>query len=744
MSAEPPSDKTQVIGPPAGADPAASRMHQNALPTGARLGEFEILDLIGEGGFGIVYLAQDHSLHRKVALKEYMPALLASRGKDASVAVRSERQRETFDIGLRSFVNEARMLAQFDHPALIKVYRFWEANGTAYMVMPFLSGITLQDALKQRGEAPSEVWLRNLLAPLMEALAVLHEDKVYHRDIAPDNIMLLAGDRPVLLDFGAARRVISDMTHALTVILKPGYAPIEQYADMPGMKQGPWTDVYALAAVVYFMILKRKPPPAVGRLMEDNYEPLMRSEAAGRYSARLLLGIDSCLRVRAEDRPQNMAAMREAIGLGPVVDAGLAMPAFAPAPPASPLVSPAPIGAPAPAPTSLPPSALPTLPPPIPSPAVESAADKTEIVAAPASVLPPAAPRPVVPPPPPAAPVVALPPSAPRASEPDETTIVVTPARRRAGADSTPPLDIDIAVDMAEPVADISLYADVESAPAPAKTSRMPLVAGSVVVVVALGAVTAYVSLKKAPPPPPVVATAPPPAPPAPASAAPVAPPAPPRLANLDEAIAAARAAAEPGLAPTLEAPPAAPLGGELSLAVKSAVAGALQVFVWDPATDRIHRLGPDDKAGAVAANGSAVLKYRDKDAARRAAAAPLGRWRVVALISEAPRDLSATAFARDGDTAVAGRGALEARLASDGLASLIGTAPCAASAPCADRFGIAVADVAQEAAAPPPAAKRPPPAKPAPPAAPGKRSTESEREYMKRLNKDLDALLGK
>ena len=156
------------------AEPAASRLHQNALPVGTKLGEFEILDLIGEGGFGIVYLAQDHSLHRKVALKEYMPALLASRGQDASVSVRSDRQRETFDIGLRSFVNEARMLAQFDHPALVKVYRFWEANGTAYMVMPFISGQTLQDALKQRGEAPGEAWIRALLSPLMEALAVLH------------------------------------------------------------------------------------------------------------------------------------------------------------------------------------------------------------------------------------------------------------------------------------------------------------------------------------------------------------------------------------------------------------------------------------------------------------------------------------------------------------------------------------------------------------------------------------------
>ncbi|MEP7300281.1 MAG: serine/threonine-protein kinase [Caldimonas sp.] len=304
--------RTQVIGAPAPQAPT-TRLHQNALPVGAKLGEFEIIDLVGEGGFGIVYLAQDHSLHRKVALKEYMPALLALRGQDTSVSVRSERDRPTFETGLRSFVNEARMLAQFDHPALVKVYRFWEANGTAYMVMPFFSGQTLQDALKQRADPPDEAWIRKILWPIMDALAIIHADQVYHRDIAPDNIMLLADERPVLLDFGAARRVISDMTHALTVILKPGYAPIEQYADMPGMKQGPWTDVYALAAVMYFMILRRKPPPAVSRLMQDSYEPLTSSDAAARYSRAFLQGIDRCLNVKAGERPQSIAAMREAL-----------------------------------------------------------------------------------------------------------------------------------------------------------------------------------------------------------------------------------------------------------------------------------------------------------------------------------------------------------------------------------------------------------------------------------------------
>ena len=125
------------------------------------------------------------------------------------------------------------------------------------------------------GAPPDEEWLRELLEPLTEALAVIHAEQCFHRDIAPDNVILLKGSqRPLLLDFGAARRVIGDMTQALTVILKPGYAPVEQYAEVPGMKQGPWTDVYALAAVVYYAIIGKTPPTSVGRLMNDNYVPL--------------------------------------------------------------------------------------------------------------------------------------------------------------------------------------------------------------------------------------------------------------------------------------------------------------------------------------------------------------------------------------------------------------------------------------------------------------------------------------
>jgi serine/threonine protein kinase len=302
---------------PPGTSSAASSAGEsgNALPVGTYLSEFELTSVLGEGGFGIVYLARDHSLERRVALKEYMPAALAARSGQTQVQVKSARHQDTFDAGLKSFVNEAKLLAQFDHPSLVKVYRFWEANGTAYMVMPFYEGITLKDKLRALGTAPDEEWLMGLLAPLTEALAVVHAESCYHRDIAPDNVILLnTTGKPLLLDFGAARRVIGDMTQALTVILKPGYAPIEQYAEAPGMKQGPWTDVYALAASVHFAILGKTPPTSVGRLMSDSFVPLAQA-AAGRYSPRFLEAMDRALRVRPEERTQTIADLRADLGL---------------------------------------------------------------------------------------------------------------------------------------------------------------------------------------------------------------------------------------------------------------------------------------------------------------------------------------------------------------------------------------------------------------------------------------------
>ena len=307
-------DERTVTGPVA-RDGAASEFAQSSsmsvhtLPEGTRIRDYKITGLIGEGGFGIVYLAFDESLQRRVAIKEYLPSSMASRSNvSMAVVVKSTRHQETFALGLKSFLNEARLLARFDHPSLVKVYRFWEENNTAYMVMPYYEGPTLKKVLADLGHAPDEAALRTWLRPLLDALAVMHASHCFHRDIAPDNI-LLTPSGPLLLDFGAARRVIGDMTHALTVVLKPGFAPIEQYGESSAMTQGAWTDLYALASVVYAAVTGHAPVSSVERLMDDRLRPLSEL-AAGRYSEPFLTAIDAALALRPNDRPQTVAAFR--------------------------------------------------------------------------------------------------------------------------------------------------------------------------------------------------------------------------------------------------------------------------------------------------------------------------------------------------------------------------------------------------------------------------------------------------
>jgi len=293
--------------------PAAPTDHPpNALPPGTRLGEFELLRVIGLGGFGIVYLAMDHALQREVAVKEYMPAALAGRTETLHVSLRSQSDAETFALGLKSFVNEARLLARFDLPSLVRVFRFWEANGTAYMAMPVVRGQSLK-ALRSASRAPpDEDMLRTLLAPLLDTLEALHAEGVYHRDIAPDNIVIEAGGRPVLLDLGAARRVIGDKTQTLTAILKPAYAPIEQYAEAGSLKQGPWTDLYALGATLHHLILGKPPAPATTRTIQDDQAPLAGMALQG-ISPGFAQIVDWMLAPRPADRPQNAAMLRDAL-----------------------------------------------------------------------------------------------------------------------------------------------------------------------------------------------------------------------------------------------------------------------------------------------------------------------------------------------------------------------------------------------------------------------------------------------
>jgi hypothetical protein len=288
---------------------------ENCLPPGTRLGEFEIRGVIGEGGFGVVYLAFDESLQRTVAIKEYMPAMLASRGEDNGVTVRAKQHQETFAKGLRSFINEARLLAQFDHPALIKVYRFWEQNNTGYMAMRYYQGKTLKRIVNDTPSFVTETSLRAILKQILKALETLYRENILHRDISPDNIMIQDNGQAVLLDFGSARQIISDMTQALTVVLKPGYAPVEQYADDDSMIQGPWTDIYSLAAVMYFAIVRKAPPTSVGRMIKDPIETLQNGNYAG-FSSGFLAAIDKGLGIRPEERPQSIAEFRALLDIG--------------------------------------------------------------------------------------------------------------------------------------------------------------------------------------------------------------------------------------------------------------------------------------------------------------------------------------------------------------------------------------------------------------------------------------------
>jgi len=289
------------------------------LPAGTRLDEFEIVRPLGIGGFGIVYLALDRSLLRQVALKEFMPRDLAMRGADGIVAPRSPQCADQFQRSLEAFFNEARLLAPFNHPALVRVHRFWKANGTAYMAMQYCPGMTLMQARAAMKAPPDEAWLRAIVEPILDALERLHRAGVFHRDISPDNILLLPNGRPILLDFGSARRVVGPGTKSLTAVLKPNFAPVEQYGDAAGMAQGPWTDLYALGATVHFMLTGEAPTPAVLRVVNDVRTPLAAAggSAFPGVGARFLAAIDWTAAVAPNDRPQSVAALREALGDGP-------------------------------------------------------------------------------------------------------------------------------------------------------------------------------------------------------------------------------------------------------------------------------------------------------------------------------------------------------------------------------------------------------------------------------------------
>jgi serine/threonine protein kinase len=279
---------------------------RGALPPGTRLSNYELISVLGHGGFGITYFARDMTLGRQIAVKEYLPASLALREDGTMVVPRSTEVAEDFTWGRERFLEEARILATLERvPSIVPVHDFLEANGTAYMVMGLARGETLERRLKRDGPLPPQVTER-LLEQLLDGLGAVHQAGFLHRDIKPANIILDASNNPTLIDFGAARAAMVDRTALMTAIYTPRYAAAEQ---LTSARQGPWTDIYSLSATLYHAITGRPPVSALERALNDTFEPLAERSPAG-FRPNLLRGIDAGLALRAKDRPQSIADWR--------------------------------------------------------------------------------------------------------------------------------------------------------------------------------------------------------------------------------------------------------------------------------------------------------------------------------------------------------------------------------------------------------------------------------------------------
>ena len=284
--------------------------HNLALPVGTLLNErFHIGRVLGKpGGYGIAYLAFDTVLQSTVAIKEFLPPTLVGRAAGgSSIVTHSDAEAGHFEQALFEFVREARILVRFDHPNIARVRDFFEANGTAYLVMDYYRGQSLQEYLVQQATTLDPERALGLLMPILDGLEAMHRAGYLHRDIKPSNIYLTEDNRPLLLDFGAARQSLGDATQSLSVVVSRSFAPYEQH--LRRSRQGPWTDVYALAATLYYTLTAVRPPDALERKEHDDLIPpsAINPRVDGTFERALVAG----LAVEPEDRPQSIAAFRD-------------------------------------------------------------------------------------------------------------------------------------------------------------------------------------------------------------------------------------------------------------------------------------------------------------------------------------------------------------------------------------------------------------------------------------------------
>jgi len=282
---------------------------QHALPSKTMVLEFRIESILGAGGFGITYLAHDTHLNKNVAVKEYLPVDVALRALDGSVVPVNTDTAFTYKSGLDQFLEEARTLGHFAHPNIVRVIRYFEANGTAYMVMSYEEGVSFSRYL-HRNPKPGEDFLKRLIEPLLDGLREVHSSGFLHRDIKPSNIFLRTDNTPVLLDFGTARLAVVDTVHDAFAILTPGYAPVELYVRTG--QQGPWTDIYSMAAVLYRGVVGDNPPDALTRLKVDGIGKRLQAQRE-HHSAQFLAAIQWGLALEETRRPQSVEQWRGAL-----------------------------------------------------------------------------------------------------------------------------------------------------------------------------------------------------------------------------------------------------------------------------------------------------------------------------------------------------------------------------------------------------------------------------------------------